>query len=215
MQVVHEDDIRDTSVPRPMLIAIAPSVHDQVKVTELVNGEAPLLLVSSADEAVEFLNTATVANGATVRATAPRSRHGPHQVGIVIDSDRRLASWESSSVGLSPLEHDVLRCLVDDVGHTWSFESLHAQVWGNSHLGGRADVQSVVKRLRRKLRQISSPLTIEAVRGVGLRLVHLGEPSRHDALHAPEGPAVGTTLTGVDYTRPRLPGELEIVRAPD
>ena len=72
---------------------------------------------------------------------------------------------------LSPLEHDLLVCLLREVGRTWTFARIHRRVWGNDHLGGRDDVQSVVKRLRRKLHALSSPYGIHAVRGVGLRLV--------------------------------------------
>ncbi len=80
-------------------------------------------------------------------------------------------TWCGRSTGLSPLEYDLLRCLLERVGRTWPFEVLHRQVWGNDHLGDRSDVQSVVKRLRRKLRGLGCPFQIMAVRGVGLRLV--------------------------------------------
>jgi DNA-binding response OmpR family regulator len=51
------------------------------------------------------------------------------------------------------------------------YAEVHQRVWGNSHLGGRGDVQSVVKRVRLKLEVIGSPLRLQVVRGVGLRLV--------------------------------------------
>ena len=57
-----------------------------------------------------------------------------------------------------------------DAGRTWPFEILHREIWGTGHLGGLADVQSVVKRLRRKLRDLRCPVRISSVRGVGLRL---------------------------------------------
>jgi DNA-binding response OmpR family regulator len=69
------------------------------------------------------------------------------------------------------------------VGHTLTFEELHRDVWGNDHLGDRSDPTSTVKRLRRKLTGLGSPLVIQAVRGVGLRLVegpgqaHVVEPA--------------------------------------
>jgi DNA-binding response OmpR family regulator len=105
---------------------------------------------------------------------ARTTRKRAHEsVGIDIDSDWRVASWRDKVVSLSPLEHDLLRCLLGDLGRTLTFERLHRQVWGNDHLGGRSDLQSVVKRLRRKLRDLGSPLQIHAVRGVGLRLTDL------------------------------------------
>ena len=74
-------------------------------------------------------------------------------------------------MALAPLEHDLLVRLLESVGHTLTFEELHRDVWGNDHLGDRSDLTSTVKRLRRKLAELSSPLVIQAVRGVGLRLV--------------------------------------------
>ena len=94
--------------------------------------------------------------------------------GLEVDSDWRTANYEGRSVSLSPLEHDLLLCLVREFGHTIPFADLHRQVWGNDHLGDRSDVQSVVKRLRRKLSDLGSPFQIHAVRGVGLRLVDIG-----------------------------------------
>ncbi|MGH3506510.1 MAG: hypothetical protein ACRDO2_04825, partial [Nocardioidaceae bacterium] len=38
-----------------VVIAIAPAAHDRVRLAALVSGHAPLLLVSSAEEAVAFL----------------------------------------------------------------------------------------------------------------------------------------------------------------
>jgi hypothetical protein len=46
-------------------------------------------------------------------------------------------------------------------------------------------VHSVVKRVRRKLRSLGSPLEIETVRGVGLRLVELDEELPDDVRRLP------------------------------
>jgi DNA-binding response OmpR family regulator len=109
-------------------------------------------------------------------------------------------AWQESSVALSPLEHDLLLCLLDVPLRTWTFELLHRTVWGNDHLAGRDDVQSVVKRLRRKLRDIASPLGIRAVRGVGLRIVDHRQPlpvERSAAVPTRAAPADTTVHTSV------------------
>jgi hypothetical protein len=162
----------------PVLIAIAPEAEDRLELVALVGGRAPLLLVSTAQEALEFLAGAEPSPDQTAgrRNREPARPTGCADLtGLHLDSDRRVASWAGQSVGLSPLEHDMLRCLIGSPGHTWSFARLHEEVWGNSHLGACADVHSVVKRVRRKLRGLGSPLEIQTVRGVGLRLVELGE----------------------------------------
>jgi hypothetical protein len=163
-----------------VVIAIAPSMEERLRVARIVNVHTPVLLVSTREEAVALLT-----GGAGPPQPLPASvleavgdpvhdpGHGPEPPadGLVVDSDWRVVRWEGSSVPLSPLEHDLLVCLLGAPGRTWTFERIHQRVWGNDHLGGRDDVQSVVKRLRRKLRELGSPFGIHAVRGVGLRLV--------------------------------------------
>ena len=133
----------------------------------LVGERVAVLLVGSREEAAALL--LGEGDGTAARAPGPAAVPVP-TTGLTVDSDLRTATYQGVSIALSPLEHDLLRCLLDEVGHTWSFEILHREVWGSGRLGGLADVQSVVKRLRRKLRDLRCPVRITAVRGVGLRL---------------------------------------------
>ena len=178
------------------VIVISPSAEERIRLARLVDDGVPVLLVADAAEAVALLGggvalmpdltvltsppAAAARRPAVVEAlpAARATRKRAHEsigesAGIDIDSDWRVASWRDHAVPLSPLEHDLLCCLLGDLGRTLTFERLHRQVWGNDHLGGRSDLQSVVKRLRRKLRDLGSPLRIHAVRGVGLRLTDL------------------------------------------
>jgi DNA-binding winged helix-turn-helix (wHTH) protein len=164
-----------SNAPAAVVVAIAPDPSDRLRLAALVSGHAPVLLVSSAQEAVEFLAREDMPVAPAAPRTDGDQPRSADLSGLHLDSDRRFASWAGRSVGLSPLEHDLLRCLVCSPGRTWTFARLHEEVWGNSHLGSRADVHSVVKRVRRKLRSLDSPLEIETVRGVGLRLVELDE----------------------------------------
>jgi DNA-binding response OmpR family regulator len=139
-----------------LLIAVAPTQEERLRVASMVDHGLPVVLVASREEAVAMLlgdEPARVTN-----------------IGLTVDSDLRTASYQGVSVPLSPLEHDLLRWLVRDAGRTFPFEVLHREIWGTGHLGGLADVQSVVKRLRRKLRDLRCPVRISSVRGVGLRL---------------------------------------------
>ena len=152
---------------RPALvIAVASTPEERLRVVRLVGERVAVLLVGSREEAAALLLGES--DGTAVRAPGPAVP--VPATGLTVDSDLRTASYQGVSVALSPLEHDLLRCLLDEAGHTWSFEILHREVWGSGHLGGLADVQSVVKRLRRKLRDLRCPVRITAVRGVGLRL---------------------------------------------
>ncbi|MGD9961309.1 winged helix-turn-helix domain-containing protein [Nocardioides sp.] len=146
------------------MIAIAASPEDRMKLAAL---GLPLVLVSSREEALALLGALAPTVDPARSPSRPVSM-GP--TGLTIDSDRRTAHWRERAVPLSPLEHDLLQCLLIEAGRTWTFTRLHREVWGNDHLGGRTDLQSVVKRLRRKLRDLGCPWQIHAVRGVGLRL---------------------------------------------
>lgn len=160
-----------------VVIAIAPSMDESLRVARIVSPHAPLVLVSSREEALALL-AGREGQPPLARPTPPApevSTADPGTTsqlpGVVVDSEWRTLGWEGVSVPLSPLEHDLLVCLLDPPLRTWTFAALHRTVWGNDHLGGGDDMQSVVKRLRRKLRALSSPLGISSVRGVGLRLV--------------------------------------------
>ncbi|MET8311273.1 winged helix-turn-helix domain-containing protein [Micromonospora sp. NPDC005173] len=163
-----------------MIIAIASSTAERVRLASLLTGHAPVLLVSSPEELLSLLvDSAPPAEASSVHPRVveplPRALIGTADVVPDVDSDRRVATWSGRTVPLSPLEHDLLRyLLLAQLGCTCTFESLHRAVWGNDHLGGRGDVWSVVKRLRRKLDELDCPLRIQAVRGVGLRLVDPG-----------------------------------------
>ena len=157
-------------VDRPaLLIAVAPTHEERLRVARLIGQDVAVMIVASREEAVALLL------GNDDRPDPPGRRAGEYParvttIGLTVDSDLRTASYQGVSVALSPLEHDLLRCLVRDAGRTWPFEVLHREIWGTGHLGGLADVQSVVKRLRRKLRDLRCPVRISSVRGVGLRL---------------------------------------------
>jgi DNA-binding response OmpR family regulator len=159
-----------------VVIAIAASMDERLRVARIVSPHAPLLLVASREEALQLL-----ARGAPEHVEPAGELPAPDTpslvAGVDVDSEWRTLQWQGSSVALSPLEHDLLLCLLDPPLRTWTFALLHRTVWGNDHLAGRDDVQSVVKRLRRKLREVGSPLGIRAVRGVGLRVVDHREPA--------------------------------------
>jgi hypothetical protein len=97
----------------------------------------------------------------------PEARVDP---ALSVDSDRRVLRWLDREVGLTPLEHDFLACLLGAPGRIWTYQRLHREVWGNELLGRGSDLHSVVRRLRAKLARLGAAATIQAVRGVGFRL---------------------------------------------
>jgi len=198
---VHEqhDQLDD---PAAVVIAIAATSAERLRLAALVSDHVAVILVGSREEALALLldGNAPALTGYAAQALSPpvlapaefsaavvaqpveahpveplRAIRDIAPTRLVVDSDLRVARWGDRSVPLSPLEHDVMVRLVHNMGRTLTFELLHREVWATEHLGGGADLQSVVKRLRRKLHHIGSTMRIHAVRGVGVRLVDVGE----------------------------------------
>ncbi len=134
-----------------------------MRLAAMVGEHAPVLLVSTLGEAAAVLGGDGVAG--TIEVTVPSLEPAPAPVALpaapalVVDSDARRLHCGDRSVGVSPLEHDLLVCLLGQVGHTVSYAEVHQQVWGNAHEGGRGDVQSVVKRARHSSTPWAAPCT--------------------------------------------------------
>ncbi len=150
----------------PLLIAVAPSPAERIRLAERLDGIAPLLLVADLDELRRLI-------------AAPQQRAETAPAGdnaLVIDAARATARCRNREIDLTRLELDLLTCLTTEPVRIWSYAELHRSVWRDEGLERKADVQSVVKRLRHKLRQLGTGATIDAVRGVGLRLTDRRQP---------------------------------------
>ncbi|MEU4195775.1 winged helix-turn-helix domain-containing protein [Kribbella sp. NPDC026611] len=177
-----------TDEPFPLLIAVAASPEQRVRLAELVDDVAPLLLVSSLDELRKLLVPAqqpppTAPSpepdepdevDATVRVTG--SGDDPDAEVLAIDRARSVARWRGREIQLTELEHDLLTRLMSTPIRVWSYDALHQAVWRDLERTGTADVHSVVKRLRRKLDELGTTVTIDAVRGIGFRLTDHQRP---------------------------------------
>ncbi|WP_082599507.1 helix-turn-helix domain-containing protein [Nocardioides sp. Root151] len=207
IRVVGQDDPSPVDAA-PVVLAIAASAQDRLRIAEAIGTSAAVVMVATRAEALEILGGLPAVEPALrsvppvppqalpMRPAHAPSRPAPALFGLEVDSDWRVASWQDREVGLSPLEHDLLLCLLEEVGHVQPFADLQRRVWGNDHLGDRSHVQSVVKRLRRKLHELDSPLQIDAVRGVGLRLIDVRQHRTPEAAVVP-GPRAptGTSLS--------------------
>ncbi|MFI6327583.1 winged helix-turn-helix domain-containing protein [Micromonospora chersina] len=160
----------------PLVIGVTPSPAERIRLTELLDGVAPLLLVADLDE-LRRLITPPGPPAAPPAVPPPRA---PDDA-LVVDGTRSTARWGSREVALTRLERDLLACLTAEPVRVWSYAELHRSVWHDEGLQRKADVQSLVKRLRRKLDQLGTGVTVVAVRGVGLRL----------ADHRPRAPGGG------------------------
>ena len=181
--------------PFPLLIAVTASVVARVRLAELVDDAAPLLLVSSVDELRRLIVPAHYSPTPQESPSAPAELE-PQSLPmaepeptpeldrpvvvtevLTIDSVRSVAQWRGREVTLTGLEHDLLTRLNSEPLRVWTYEDLHQTVWRNRHLRGTADVHSLVKRLRRKLAELGTTVTVDAVRGTGFRLTDHQRPS--------------------------------------
>ncbi|PZF91801.1 winged helix-turn-helix domain-containing protein [Micromonospora deserti] len=159
-----------------LVIGIASSPAERRRLAQLLGGTDAFLIVSSVDQVREFLGAAgapaAAAMAPPVQTVAAESADdaGPPPPDLSVDSDRRVLRWLDREIDLTPLEHDLLLCLVGSPGRVWTYQRLHLEVWGNEHLGRGSDLHSVVRRVRRKLARLDASATIHAVRGVGFRL---------------------------------------------
>jgi DNA-binding winged helix-turn-helix (wHTH) protein len=176
------------SEPFPLLIAVAASPEQRVRLAELVDDVAPLLLVSSLDELRKLLVPAQQPPPAApgqpeppepdaVEATAVRATgEDPEADVLTIDRGRSVARWRGDEIQLTELEQELLSRLMSAPLRVWSYDALHRTVWRDGNIRGTADVHSVVKRLRRKLEDLGTTVTIDAVRGIGFRLTDHQRP---------------------------------------
>ncbi|NBE84073.1 winged helix-turn-helix domain-containing protein [Micromonospora rubida] len=167
----------ETGSPFPLVIAVTPSPAERIRLAEHLDGIAPLLLVADLDELRRLITAAqSQPQAGAPPARAPAAAPATPDDTLRIDPARLTARCRDREVSLTRLEHDLLACLITEPGRVWSYPELHRSVWRAEGRQRTADVQSLVKRLRRKLGELGTGVTVVAVRGVGLRLTDHRQP---------------------------------------
>lgn len=169
-----------------MLIA-SPALSGQLRRARRTGWRGPVVVVSDLAEATEvagsFGSRSPGAPGSTPRVGSGGSRRQAQR--LMLDPDRQLVVSEDRQAHLTPLEFGLLKALLVEPGRVCPYSDLAREVWGTPHVGDVGQVHSVVKRLRRKLDVIDSPIQVQAVRGVGFRAVVRPRPTpSHDRVTA-------------------------------
>jgi two-component system catabolic regulation response regulator CreB len=90
---------------------------------------------------------------------------------LVVDGERRTASYSGRTLALTKTEFDLLAVLASAPGRVLTREQLVARVWGDCYALTERTIDTHVKALRRKLAEAGAGLSlIVSVRGVGFKL---------------------------------------------
>lgn len=89
---------------------------------------------------------------------------------LILYPDRRQALHGGETLQLTPSEFDFLLYLIQHKKKTVSREELLKTLWNMNWLTDTRATDDLVKRLRKKLRNINSPIRIETVWGYGFRI---------------------------------------------
>lgn len=88
-----------------------------------------------------------------------------------LDLERRVASWQGVPFELTAAQFDLLHVLAARPGRVFSREELLNQVWGYDYYGDTRAVDSAVKRLRARLREVAPDAgLVVTVRDLGYKL---------------------------------------------
>lgn len=91
---------------------------------------------------------------------------------IVIDQAAHTVTRKGDSLELTPLEFDLLSCLISDPSQVFTREVLLQKVWGYHHPGDTKLVNVHMTRLRSKIEDdADDPQVIRTVRGVGYQAI--------------------------------------------
>lgn len=83
-----------------------------------------------------------------------------------IDLGRRIVEKDNKEIKLTTLEFDLLLLFINNIGKSFSREEILSSVWGDNYFGSDRVVDDLVRRLRKKLKEIN----ISTIYGYGYRL---------------------------------------------
>ena len=120
----------------------------------------------------------SVAPESVVKACGPTDQ-APHEGSVIcgrlhLRSDDRRACWNGLDVGVSYREYNLIHMLVSDVGQYRTYRAIYDRlhyvgfIAGSGNDGYRANVRSVIKRIRNKFRALDPAFDeIESYTGFG------------------------------------------------
>lgn len=167
---VHD---QTTTTNQPVVICISDEPRERARLAGRFDGAGVMVLARDLESAQSFLGNLQAAppsEPSEAEQSGERTKRVVRIEGLRLNIAHHEATWHDRPLQLTPHELKVLGCLASSPGRLWAYQQLHEDAWDDAYFTGPAAVQSVVKRLRAKLREAGLPLYIEAARGVGFRL---------------------------------------------
>ncbi len=90
--------------------------------------------------------------------------------GLSLDPAKHSVASATAEVLLTPTEYRMLAAITSRPGEVVRRHSVVASAWPHGAIVSQNTIDSFMRRIRSKLKEIDSPVTIETVRGVGFRL---------------------------------------------
>lgn len=89
---------------------------------------------------------------------------------IKIDLDRRYVERDGEEIKFTTKEYDLFEFFAKNTKKPFSREMLIEKVWGYEYIGDERTIDDLVKRIRKKLKDINACLEITTVWGFGYRM---------------------------------------------
>lgn len=87
-----------------------------------------------------------------------------------LDTERRFVEKDGSELKLTTKEYELVEFLLKNKNIPFTREQLIEKIWGYDYLGDLRVIDDLVKRIRKKLKQINSELEISTVWGYGYKI---------------------------------------------
>jgi two-component system OmpR family response regulator len=106
-----------------------------------------------------------------VEALARRGRPAPAPAAdLVLDPAAHALRYGATEVLLTPTEFRMLAAITSRPGEVVRRRAVVAAAWPDGAVVSENTIDSYIRRIRRKLEQLDSPITLQTVRGVGFTL---------------------------------------------
>ena len=90
---------------------------------------------------------------------------------ILMDDEAKSVTVDGEAVSLTPIEYNILRLLLKNLGRVFSTAQIYEQVWNDPALGSENTVAVHIRHLREKIEDTpSDPQQLITVKGLGYKL---------------------------------------------